>query len=75
MSQIDSDDIQSTIQEWVNLQTEKGLETATIKTVRQHIKDTFSVPGFSREEKDLIRLTTVTAMNSRKQQEAYNHPL
>ena len=32
----------------------QGLEASTIKTVRHHIQNTFSVPVFSREEKDLI---------------------
>ena len=41
-------------------QSEQGLDASTIKTVRHHIQNTFSVPVFSREEKDLIRDTTIT---------------
>ena len=47
---------------------EKGLDASTIKTVRHHIQNTFSVPVFSREEKDLIRDTTINAIHLRLQQ-------
>ena len=59
-------DLSREITIWINQQTEESLQQASVKTVREVLREKFSIDGkFPKPEKDFIKATTIVALQKR----------
>jgi hypothetical protein len=59
-------DLSREITIWINQQTEESLQKASVKTVREVLREKFSIDGkFPKPEKDFIKATTIVALQKR----------